>query len=66
MTAQKNKRGIRSWLLYHSYCRERFWQDQGGCRWRSHLEGKAEGSDTVGMPIYLFSGHKLVDIEEHT
>ena len=40
-------------------------KDQGGCRWRSHLEGEEgmeggkEGRDTVAMPIY-FRSYKLV------
>lgn len=28
--------------------------------------GRREGRDTVAMPIYFFSGHKLGDIEKHT
>ena len=28
--------------------------------------GRREGRDRVAMPIYFFSGHKLVDMEKHT
>lgn len=69
MTVQEKKRGIRFQYLYHGYCRERHWQDQGGADGGVTLREKRErreGRDTVAMPVYFFSGHKRVDIEKRT
>ena len=52
-----NRQGIKIFqLLYHGNCRERHWQDQGGCRWRSHLEAeeKEEGWDMGGNASFFF------------